>query len=137
MQKWISKDVIAQGQIVTELGLSSSKFHDWTKRYGNKNQHNAPIPRWFWLLESEKEAILAYYEQHPEGRILPVELYDAGLKCGRCEPQQRLPGAETGWEVWSVGKKTSGKGKGFEQHQKAHQHWHIDLAYVKLGGTFY
>ncbi|MFO7943803.1 MAG: hypothetical protein R6U51_05835, partial [Anaerolineales bacterium] len=66
MQKWTSKDMITQGQIVTKLGLSPSKFHDWVKRYGNKNQHNAPIPRWFWLMESEKEAILEYYEDYPE-----------------------------------------------------------------------
>ena len=36
------------------------------KRYGNENQHNAPIPRWFWLEDNEKEAVLAYYATHPE-----------------------------------------------------------------------
>ena len=33
--------------------------------------------------------------------------------------------------------KTSKKGGGFQQPLKAHEHWHTDLAYVNLGGTFY
>lgn len=137
VQKWISKGVIAQGQIVTELGLSSSKFHDWTKRYGSKNQHNAPIPRWFWLLESEKEAILAYYEQHPEEgyRRLSYMMLDDDVAA--VSPSSVYRVLKRAGKLGRWAKKTSGKGKGFEQPKKAHQHWHIDLAYVKLGGTFY
>lgn len=51
---------------MTELDLFSNKFHDWAIQFGNKNQHDEPIPRWFWRLESEKEAILEYYKNHPE-----------------------------------------------------------------------
>jgi putative transposase len=29
------------------------------------------------------------------------------------------------------------KGQGFEQPDQAHQHWHIDISYLNLGGTFY
>ncbi len=33
--------------------------------------------------------------------------------------------------------KKSRKGKGFEQPLKPHEHWHIDVSYVNLLGTFY
>lgn len=33
--------------------------------------------------------------------------------------------------------KPSGKGKGFGQPPAPHQHWHTDVAYVNVGGTFY
>ena len=33
--------------------------------------------------------------------------------------------------------KPSRKGTGFEQPLQPHQHWHIDVSYLNLGGTFY
>lgn len=33
--------------------------------------------------------------------------------------------------------KPSKKGTGFVQPLSAHQHWHIDISYLNLGGTFY
>jgi putative transposase len=31
----------------------------------------------------------------------------------------------------------SKKGTGFEQPPRPHQHWHIDVSYINIGGTFY
>ena len=36
----------------------------------------------------------------------------------------------------SKGKRTS-KGKGFNQPQHPHRHWHVDISYVNIAGTFY
>jgi transposase InsO family protein len=33
--------------------------------------------------------------------------------------------------------KTSKKGTGFEQPLAAHQHWHTDVSYINISGTFY
>ena len=33
--------------------------------------------------------------------------------------------------------KPSKKGTGFEQPLVAHQHWHIDVSYINISGTFY
>ena len=48
------------------------------------------------------------------------------------------------WRVLSQGgllskwkKKPSKKGTGFEQPLTAHQHWHIDVSYINISGTFY
>ena len=48
------------------------------------------------------------------------------------------------WRVLSQGGlllkwngKPSKKGTGFEQPLAAHQHWHIDVSYINLSGTFY
>ena len=38
-------------------------------------------------------------------------------------------------EKWA--KTPSKKGKGFNQPKKAHQHWHIDISYINIRGTFY
>src|SRR6185436_4990243 len=34
-------------------------------------------------------------------------------------------------------RKPSKKGTGFVQPLRPHEHWHIDVAYLNLGGTFY
>ena len=34
-------------------------------------------------------------------------------------------------------RKPSLKGTGFTQPQKAHEHWHVDIAYLNIAGTFY
>jgi hypothetical protein len=33
--------------------------------------------------------------------------------------------------------KPSKKGTGFAEPLTAHQHWHIDVSYLNIGGTFY
>lgn len=137
MQKWELKSVITQSELLMRLGISPSKFHDWTKRYGNENQHNAPIPRWFWLQDNEKEAILAYYANHPEEgyRRLSYMMLDEDIVAVSPSSVYRVLTGAGKLRKWA--QKPSGKGKGFQQPQKAHQHWHIDLAYINLSGTFY
>lgn len=34
-------------------------------------------------------------------------------------------------------RKPSRKGKGFVQPVRAHRHWHVDIAYINVAGTFY
>ena len=46
------------------MGISSSKFYDWKKRYGKVNEHNGWIPRDHWLEDWEKQAIVAFYAEH-------------------------------------------------------------------------
>jgi putative transposase len=63
------------------LTLGKSKFHQWKSRYGKVNEHNSKVPRDYWLEESEKQAILEFYERHPlEGyRRLTFMMLDADL----------------------------------------------------------
>ncbi|MCP4889082.1 MAG: transposase family protein [Planctomycetaceae bacterium] len=32
---------------------------------------------------------------------------------------------------------SSAKGNGFKQPNKTHSHWHVDISYINVGGTFY
>ena len=52
------------------LGIAASKFHDWRARYGLANEHNALVPRDWWLEPWEKAAILEFHTGHPlEGSV--------------------------------------------------------------------
>jgi len=102
-----------------------------------KNNHNSPVPRWFWLEDWEKEAIAAYHWEHPqEGyRRLAYMMIDEDVVCASPSTVYRVLK-----EFSLIGRlkhKPSKKGTGFEQPLAAHQHWHIDVSYVNISGTFY
>jgi len=44
--------------LVGWIGIGRSKFHNWKERYGKLNEHNAWVPRDWWLEDREKHARL-------------------------------------------------------------------------------
>lgn len=122
---------------ITWLGLSPSKYYDWQCRYGKTNEHNALIPRDFWLEDWEKQAIVDFHLEHPlEGyRRLTFMMLDRDVVAVSPSSVYRVLSAADLLRRWNG--KTSKKGTGFIQPLKPHEHWHIDVAYVNLCGTFY
>ena len=124
-------------QLLVWLGIPSSKYYDWCERYGRPNAHNAQVPRQFWLLPKERQAILDFELEHPdEGyrrlcfmmldddivAASPSSVYRILKNAGRIGPQDHGP---------------SSKGRGFDQPSQAHAHWHVDVSYLNICGTFY
>lgn len=125
------------GQLLGWLGLSSSKYYSWCERQGQANQHNGQIPKENWLLAWEKSAIETYARQHREEgyRRLSYMMLDEDVVAVSVSSVYRVLRQAGLLQRW--GRTPSRKGQGFEQPDKAHQHWHIDIAYLNLGGTFY
>lgn len=119
--------------------IPKGKFYDWVKRHGQENRHNADAPRSHYLLEEEKEAILAFQSNHPlvGYRALSYMMIDAGVAAVSPASVHRVLAAAG--VIDAAATKTGGgrKGQGFVQPKRPHQHWHIDVAYLNLGGTFY
>ena len=65
MNRWSQRAEVPQTKFIAWLGIGSSKFYDWKERHGKVNEHNAPVPRDWWLEDWEKRAILDYQQQHP------------------------------------------------------------------------
>jgi transposase InsO family protein len=119
------------------LGVRSSKFYDWRSRYGKVNEHNAWVPRDHWLEDLEKVAILDFDAQHPlEGyRRLAFMMLDADVVAVSPSSVYRVLKQAGRLEGWN--RKPSRKGTGFEQPWQAHEHWHVDVSYINVCGTFY
>ena len=134
---WSAKFELSVERLVGWLGIRRSKFYDWRKRYGKANEHNGLVPRDFWLEPWETQAILGYREQHPlEGyRRLAFMMLDEGVVAVSPASVYRvLRNAD------ALRRKNGGpskKGTGFTQPLGPHMHWHIDISYLKIGGTFY
>ena len=119
------------------MELGTSKFHWWKHRYGKANEHNGKVPRDFWLEDWEQQAILDYHDARPlEGyrrltfmmldddvvAVSPSSVYRVLRNTGRLDRNR-----------WSPSK----KGTGFVQPDAPHRHWHVDVSYINVDGTFY
>ena len=51
---WSDKTGIKATKMIQWIGIHRSKYYDWASRYGKVNEHNAWIPRDFWLADWEK-----------------------------------------------------------------------------------
>ncbi|MCI0447291.1 DDE-type integrase/transposase/recombinase, partial [bacterium] len=114
-----------------------SKFFNWRKRYGKVNCHNCWIPRDFWIEDWEKERIIEYYLAHRlEGyRRLTFMMLDEDVVAVSPSTTYRVLKEAGYMRKWN--RKPSFKGTGFVQPDGPHQHWHVDISYLNICGTFY
>ena len=95
------------------------------------------MPRDFWIDDWERQAIVDFHDQHPlEGyrrlafmmidadvvAVSPATVYRVLKKAGRLDRWNRAP---------------SKKGTGFVQPLRPHEHWHVDISYINVAGTFF
>lgn len=117
--------------------MGTSKFHDWKKRYGKVCEHNGKIHRDFWLEDWERQAILDFHDRNPlEGyrRLTFMMLDDDVVAVSPSSVYRVLKAAGRLDRKWQ---KPSKKGTGFVQPLKPHDHWHVDISYINVQGTFY
>ncbi len=137
MKRWADRTRLPVGRFITWLGLKPSKFYSWKDRFGKINEHNAWIPRDHWLDDTETQAILDFEAQHPlEGyRRLAFMMLDADVAAASPSSVYRVL-KEKG-RIGRSNAKPSPKGTGFQQPLAAHEHWHVDISYINISGTFY
>jgi putative transposase len=137
VNRWADKAELPAGRFVGWLGISSSKFYDWKNRYGKVNEHNSWIPRDHWLEESEKKAILDFEFKFPlEGyRRLTFMMLDADVVA--VSPSNVYRVLKQAGRIDAFNGSPSLKGTGFCQPLLPHQHWHVDISYINISGTFY
>lgn len=137
VREFSAKTELSVTRLVGWIGIARGKYFDWRDRYGKANEHNALVPRDHWIESWEREAIIDYFDRHPlEGyrrltfmmldedvvAVSPATSYRVLSKAGRLDHWNRTP---------------SKKGTGFVQPLRPHEHWHIDVSYLNLAGTFY
>lgn len=134
---WSEKTEIPLKRFISWFSVSKSKFYSWIVRYGKANEHNAPIPRDFWLEDWERQAIISFHLANPlEGyRRLTFMMLDLDVVAVSPVTTWRVLTKAGLIAKWN--KKKSLKGTGFIQPLKPHEHWHVDITYVNICGTFF
>ncbi len=137
MRRWSPKTEIGVGRFIRWLSVSPGKFYRWRQRYGCVNEHNGWVPRDHWLQPWEKQTIVDFHHKNPlEGyRRLTYMMLDADIVAVSPSSVWRVLHRAGLLRKWNG--KPSKKGTGFQQPPKPHQHWHIDVSYINVAGTFY
>jgi putative transposase len=137
VNRWSNKAEIAVVCLLLWLGLAASKWHSWKNRYGKVNEHNAWIPRDPWLEDWEQQAIVKSHDDHPlEGyRRLTFMMLDADVVA--VSPSSVYRVLKDAGLLEKHNGTPSKKGTGFVQPLRPHEHWHVDVAYLNISGTFY
>jgi transposase InsO family protein len=135
--RWSERTELPAHAFLRWLALNPSKYFDWKKRYGKANEHNARVPRDHWLEPWENQAIIQFAQEHPlDGyrrqtfmmldadavAASPSTVYRVLKRAGLLSPWNHTP---------------SLKGTGFVQPLRPHEHWHVDISYLNVRGTFY
>lgn len=123
--------------VIHTLAIHPQQYYRWENRYGSVNRHNGKIPRDHWLEAWESEAIVSYHASHPlEGyRRLSFMMLDADVVAVSPTTVYRV--LKKAGVLDRFRGKPSKKGTGFEQPLQAHEHWHVDVTYLNIAGTFY
>jgi len=134
---WSGKSEIGPLSFVLWLGIGRSKYYDWKFRYGKINEHNGLVPRDHWIEDWEKEVIINFWHKNPlEGyRRCTYMMLDQDLVAVSPSSVYRILAKEGLMDRWA--RKESKKGTGFVQPLSPHDHWHIDISYLNIKGTFY
>lgn len=137
MRVWSDKTETPNSRMLGWVGVGASKFHDWKRRFGRVNEHNAWVPLDHWLTEEERERIVLFARQNPlEGyRRMTYMMLDADVVA--CSPASVYRVLKAAGQLAGSSPIPSKKGTGFEQPLAPHEHWHVDVSYLNIAGTFY
>ena len=137
MRYWSERTERPAKKFIRGIGISESKFYDWKARYGKVNEHNHWIPRDFWLEPWEKQYIRDFFLSHQnEGyRRLAFMMLDQDVVAVSPSSVYRVLSEAELLKKWKS--KPSSKGEGFKDPGKPHEHWHMDISYINIRGTFY
>ena len=129
--------LISRSYFISWIGVGRSKFYDWHRRYGKVNEHNAWVPRDFWVEEWERQKIVDFHLYHQkEGyRRLTYMMLDRDIVA--VSPSTTYRVLKAAGLIRRFNGKPSKKGTGFVQPLKPHEHWHVDISYLNICGTFY
>jgi transposase InsO family protein len=135
--RWSEKTELPAKRFAGWLGIARGKFYAWKNRYGKANEHNGRIPRDHWIESWERDKIIEFHDANPlEGyRRLTFMMLDAEVVAVSPSTTYRVLRNAGLLDRWN--RKPSKKGTGFVQPDGPHRHWHIDIAYLNVSGTFY
>lgn len=132
-------------KLIKLLGISRSKYYEWSRNLDKPNNHNGKIPKQHWITPDEESAIVKFAREHigshqyylTDGyrRIAFMGMDNDKFACspGTVYRVLRKSGLLNKWK--NNGK--SSKGTGFKQPKKPNKHWHTDIKYVVISGIYY
>ena len=135
---WSERLTMNRRNLIKSVGISVSKFYDWCFHYGEVRLKSRPFNGWWGISDEEEQAIVRYRRSHEFAgyRRLCFQMLDENIVAVSPATVYRVLKKYSLLSRWNEVKE-SGKGRGFTQPSMPHQHWHVDISYVKVQCTFY
>ncbi len=135
--KWSAATELPTTRFVDWLGVARGKYYAWKQHYGRAHEHNGKVPRDHWVEAWERQAVIEFFDAHPlDGyRRLSFMMLDEDVVA--VSPSTVFRTLRAAGRLDRFNGRPSKKGTGFVQPVEPHQHWHIDVSYLNLAGTFY
>jgi transposase InsO family protein len=135
---WSERLTMKRRNLIKSVGISVSKFYDWCFHYGEVRLKARPFNGWWGISDEEEQAIVRYRLSHEFAgyRRLCYQMLDENIVAVSPATVYRVLKKYRLLSRWNEVKE-SGKGRGFTQPSMPHQHWHVDISYVKVQCTFY
>jgi putative transposase len=129
---------LKRNYLIRRIGISVSKFYHWSIHYGEIRMKARPFNGWWGISIEEERAIVSYRKCHEcEGyRRMCYQMLDEDIVAVSPATVYRVLKKHHLLDRWNP-RSESAKGIGFSQPTKPHQHWHVDIAYVKIQCVFY
>lgn len=134
---WHARTGYSKQWFCQRIGIHAQRLADWRQRFGVPNAHNGGMPRNFWVSEEEQQRVIDFYLRHSEEgyRRCTYMMIDNDVAYVSPATSWRIL-KQAGVMRQPAGRKT-GKGNGFAQPSKPHEHWHTDISCVRVGSPFY
>lgn len=125
------KSDLRLGQLLRWLGVASSTYYHWLEdTHGERGARK--LPKAHWLLDEERRAIIAYAKDHPceNHRQLTYRMIDENIVAVSPSTTYRVLKSSGHFNRWVITPEPHKKG--FDQPTRVHEHWHIDIKYVRI-----
>lgn len=135
---WSDRSHYRMLKMIDLLAISRSKYYEWRRHYGESRKKNEGYFRWWGIEAAQEEAIVQYRRTHEfDGyRRLCYQMLDEDVVAVSPSTVYRVLKRHNLLSRWNKPEKKSKK-IGFDQPQKTHEHWHMDISYVKIQSVFY
>ena len=138
VRRWSEKTEIGAGRFIEWLGVSGQQVLRLARalRQGQRTQRLGS-PR-FLAGGVGEEGHRRFPSEESAGRLPAADVHDAGSGRGGGQSVQRLARAGAGRSVGEVEGQAVEERDGLRSSRlRAHEHWHIDVSYINISGTFY
>lgn len=134
---YVARTGLAAGRLLGWIGIGRDRYADWQRRTGQANDHTTHVPREHGLEPWEQEAIRTFFLAHPQEGYRRLTWMMVDQDVVSTSPSSVYRVLKNAGLLDMRRAVSSKKGQGFEQPLKPHEHWHSDVSYLNVGGTFY
>jgi transposase InsO family protein len=123
-------------RLLAAAGISARTWREWQGRRGTETRHNNNTPKSNRLTPDEIKAVIAFCQNSLKShRTLCYEMIDKDIAFVSCGSVYNIIKRHKLGRKWA--EMAESAKQGFDQPTAAHQHWHIDFSYIRVGGAYF